>query len=197
MTVTHLGTENIEIKSLTPFPGNAKRGDVALIRESIRRNGQYRPLVVRRVPDGKNLSLVVLAGNHTLRAMAAEGFDKALCTVIDCDDATALRVNLADNRTSDAGSYDDQALIDLLTAAAEADADAGSGGPALYGTGYTDEDLVKLLGQDEAMPDAGDADTEAIQESWALVVRCADEAEQAELLNRFTAEGLDVKALIT
>ena len=196
--ITHLGVEDVPIKDLTPYPGNAKRGDVALIRESLRRNGQYRSLVVRRMPGGTAKAkpvLTVLAGNHTMRAMAAERHTTVRCELVECDDDTARRVNLADNRTSDAGGHDQQALADLLTAAAEAD--AASDGQVLYGTGYTDEDLAKLLGQDEAMPPAGDAAVEAVPGTWALVVDCADEAEQAGLLDRFAAEGLRVRALIT
>ncbi|MFF5422432.1 hypothetical protein ACFY49_40190, partial [Streptomyces misionensis] len=59
---TYLRTANVPLDELTPFPGNAKRGSVDTILESLRRNGQYRGLVVREIPDGP---LIVLAGNHT------------------------------------------------------------------------------------------------------------------------------------
>jgi ParB-like chromosome segregation protein Spo0J len=145
------------IGDLTGYPGNPRRGDVGMILESLAANGQYRPLVVREEEDG---SLVVLAGNHTLQAMAAHGPGPcglvtrvggeeracALChgrewepvaqvAVYSCDDATARRIVLADNRTSDAGDYDEEALATLLS---------GLDGD-LAGTGYTDTDLTDLL----------------------------------------------------
>ncbi|RLU81114.1 hypothetical protein CTZ27_33270 [Streptomyces griseocarneus] len=115
-----------------PFPGNAKRGDVESIRVSLRKNGQYRSLVVREVRHGP---LIVLAGNHTKMALAAEGFSDARCEIVECDDATARRINLADNRTGDLGTYDDGALAEIL---------AGLHGE-FDGSGYSDHDLDSLL----------------------------------------------------
>lgn len=152
-----LRLETRPLGDLTPYPGNARRGDVGMILESLTANGQFRPLVAREEEDGR---LVVLAGNHTMAALAAHGSGPcglvtrhgdeerpcAVChgkpwepaaqvAVYRCDDATARRIVLADNRTSDAGDYDDQALADLL---------AGLDGD-LVGTGYTDTDLADLL----------------------------------------------------
>ena len=69
MPVEQLGTQDLPIASLTYFPGNARRGNLAEIRKSVRRLGQYRSVVVRDTGD----QLVILAGNHTVRAMADEG----------------------------------------------------------------------------------------------------------------------------
>lgn len=161
--------DTVPLGNLRPYPGNARRGDVGMILESLTASGQFRPLVVREQEDG---ALVVLAGNHTLQAMAAHGPGPcglvtrhgdeerpcALChgkewaptaqvAVYECTDDTARRIVLADNRTSDAGAYDDRALADLL---ADMDGD-------FTGTGYTDTDLDDLLQyleeEDEPEPD--------------------------------------------
>jgi DNA modification methylase len=129
--VIYLDTRPVPLDELTPFPGNAKRGDVEAIRASLKRNGQYRSLVVREVPNGP---LIVLAGNHTLQALAAEGHDSARCEIVRCDDATARRINLADNRTAELGAYDDDALAALLK---DLDGDYD-------GTGWNEEDLEAL-----------------------------------------------------
>jgi hypothetical protein len=152
----YLRTATVPLDELTPFPGNAKRGQVGTILESLRRNGQYRGLVVRSVPGG---ALVVLAGNHTMQALATHGAGDcrktvptpdgtapcgvcrndpawlltARCEIVQCDDATARRINLADNRTSEVGTYDFEALAELLT-----DLDD------LTGTGYSDQDLEDI-----------------------------------------------------
>lgn len=131
MSVTWVKTEYVPIDDLTPFPGNARRGDVEKIRESIARLGQYRSLVVR--DTGKDM--VILAGNHTYQALAAEGNEVARCEVIRCDDDEAKRINLADNRMAELGGYDDDALAELLS---------GLDGD-LDGTGYAEDDLNALL----------------------------------------------------
>lgn len=129
---TYQRTANIPLDELTPFPGNAKRGDVDQIRASLRRNGQYRSLVVREIPNGP---LIVLAGNHTMQALAAEGHPTARCEVVLCDDDTARRINLADNRTAELGVYDNDALAELLS---YLDGD-------YEGTGYTEDDVEALI----------------------------------------------------
>lgn len=130
--VTYVRTADIALDELTPFPGNAKRGDVDQIRASLRRNGQYRSLVVREIPDGP---LIVLAGNHTMQALTAEGHATARCEVVLCDEDTARRINLADNRTAELGGYDNDALAELLS---YLDGD-------YEGTGYTDADIDALI----------------------------------------------------
>jgi site-specific DNA-methyltransferase (adenine-specific) len=135
-TATYLHTRDVPLDELSPFPGNAKRGDVEAIRASLRRNGQYRSLVAREIPDGP---LIVLAGNHTLQALAAEGHTSARCEIITCDDSTARRINLADNRTAELGGYDNDALAELLSYL-DGDYD---------GTGYTQADIDALLHLDE------------------------------------------------
>jgi hypothetical protein len=54
----YVATRDIPLGELTKYPGNAKRGDVGKIRESIKRNGQYRALLVRQIDDAQ---LVILA----------------------------------------------------------------------------------------------------------------------------------------
>lgn len=149
MPATWLRTCELPLADLTRFPGNARRGNVEEIRASLRRNGQYRALVVRQCPDGQH---VILAGNHTADALQAEGHADARCEVIGCTDDEARRINLADNRTGelpdpDTGErYDDEALAELLAAL---DGDLEGTGFDVYGL----DDLADALGRDE--PGAG------------------------------------------
>ncbi|HET9893664.1 MAG TPA: ParB N-terminal domain-containing protein [Streptosporangiaceae bacterium] len=129
--VTYVATRDVPVGQLTPFPGNARRGKTDKIRESIRRNGQYRSLVVRQCDDG----LVILAGNHTYEALRAEGHATVRCEVIECDDHTARRINLADNRLSDLATDDADALAGLLSYLDE----------DYEGTGWTDLDVHRLI----------------------------------------------------
>jgi ParB-like chromosome segregation protein Spo0J len=131
MTAQWVETRTVPLSHLTRFPGNARRGDVNAIQESLRRHGQYRALVVRDV-DG---SLVVLAGNHTRDAMIANDDKTARCEILRCTDDEARRINLADNRLAELGGYDDAELAELLQ---------GLDGD-YEGTGWAQEDLDSLV----------------------------------------------------
>ncbi len=117
------------LSELRHYPGNARQGDVNAIRDSLRVNGQFRPLLVQESTG------YVLTGNHTMDGMLAEGWTDADVTVLDVDDDHARRIVLADNRTSDLGTYDDRALVALLR-------DLGED---LEGTGYELDDFDALL----------------------------------------------------
>lgn len=165
---TYVRTVAVALDKLTPFPGNAKRGDVDLILASLRRNGQYRGLVVRETDHGP---LVVLAGNHTAQALSAHGpgpcdyrarvgdedrpcgicqnepWDpSARCEIVTCDDDTARRINLVDNRSAEKGTYDRDALAELLS---YVDDD-------LDGTGYTDADIQLLIAPPPSLEELAD-----------------------------------------
>lgn len=142
---------DIPVAELIPFPGNAKRGDVGMIRESIEEHDQYRALVVRHTPDD---TFVVLAGNHTLQAIKDLKRPTARCEVIACDEMTAKKINLVDNRASDAGTYDDQALADIL---ASLDGD-------FTGTGYPADFLMTVVSVPDGITDSPGA-PETYQES--------------------------------
>lgn len=131
MAVHYQSTRDVPLTDLTRYPGNARRGDVDQIQQSLRRHGQYRSLVVRDV-DGQ---LVILAGNHTFDALRAEGHDTARCELLTCTDDEGRRINLADNRLAELGTYDNDALVELLSYLDEDYA----------GTGYTDEFVDALV----------------------------------------------------
>lgn len=181
-TATYITTRDVPLDELTPFPGNAKRGDVQTIRASLCRNGQYRSLVVREIPNGP---LIVLAGNHTLQALAAEGHATARCEIVVCDDATARRINLADNRSAELGTTDNDALAELLS---YLDGD-------YEGTGYTDDDVAALIIPAQPPTDEDTPPDDPDTPRWGVIVECLDEQQQTELLERLTAEGRRVRAI--
>ncbi|UQA95637.1 hypothetical protein [Streptomyces halobius] len=162
---TYVRTAHLPLDELTPFPGNAKRGNVDTILQSLRRNGQYRSLVVRQITDGP---LIVLAGNHTMQALDAHGSGDcgqtvktsggtkpcgicqndpawepgARCELVTCDEDTARRINIVDNRAADLGTYDFEALSELLGSLEDLD-----------GTGYTPQDVEDITALLAAPPD--------------------------------------------
>ncbi|MFD8509684.1 hypothetical protein ACFV27_00860 [Streptomyces antimycoticus] len=167
----YLRTVLVPIHQLREFPGNAKRGDIPLILDSLRHNGQYRGIVGREVTDDPLLT--VLAGNHTMKALVLHGPGDCghpvkvrgkerpcgVCSndpgwelaarveVVECDDDTARKINLVDNRSSEKGSYDRDALAELLS---YADDDLG-------GTGYTDADVQLLIAPPPSLEELADS----------------------------------------
>lgn len=135
MTTEYIETRMVPLADLEPFPGNARRGNRAKLLESLEANGQYRSLIVRDTGSG----LVVLAGNNTMDALEARGDEQARCEIVRCDDQTALRVNLVDNKANDEATYDDQAraaLLELL------DGELG-------GSGYEEDEVDAIIARFE------------------------------------------------
>lgn len=173
--------ETVKVDSLELYPGNAKRGDVDAIEESLKENDQFAPIVVQKSTG------YVLAGNHTLLAARKAGWETIDVVVVDVDDKRALKINLAANRTADKGSYDVDAraaLLELL----EGD---------YAGTGYSEAEIEKFTHMAESLPEPGDADTEDFEHTWGVIVVCDSEADQIRLLQRFSEEGLSVRSLMT
>ena len=125
-----LGGETVvmPVGCLRLHPRNPRRGNVAAIKRSLARNGQYTPLTAQRS------TRKVLRGNHTLRAARELGWQEIAVYLVDVTDEAALRIVLADNRTSDLATYDLAELAELLVEVGELD-----------GTGYEPADLNALL----------------------------------------------------
>lgn len=146
-----LVVESVRVDELKPFDGNPRVGDVGAISVSLERNGQYRPIVVNRRDN------TILAGNHTWKAARSLGWETIAATYVDVDEEQARRIVLVDNRSNDVASYDEHALVDLLTSVVT---DEGLDG--LLGTGFDGDDLDRLLA-DLDDPDFGDGDREEPQ----------------------------------
>jgi site-specific DNA-methyltransferase (adenine-specific) len=131
----------VPVDSLVPYPGNARKHATPIIVESLRLNGQYRPIVVQR-SSGQ-----VVAGNGTLLAVRELGWSHVAATFTDCDDETARRIVLVDNKANDAAWYDNKALAELLQSVAD-----------LAGTGFTQAELDELLAAELPRPALTDPD---------------------------------------
>jgi site-specific DNA-methyltransferase (adenine-specific) len=125
------------ITELTLLPGNPRRGDIEAVKRSLEAFGQRKPIVVRRSDN------VVIAGNHTLQAAQALGWDEIAVVWVDDDEVTSKAFALADNRTAELGDYDEEALADLIN-------DVGSLNPGLLeSSGWDDKAVQELLNRVE------------------------------------------------
>jgi hypothetical protein len=121
-----------DITELKLHPRNPRKGNVESIRESIEHNGWYGAVLVQKSTG------YIIAGNHRVQAAEAAGMKKIPIMEIDCDDTTAVRILLADNRTNDTATYDDEILADILKGLSEVDG-------SLFGTGYKLEDYDDIM----------------------------------------------------
>lgn len=123
--------EIVDARSVTQHPKNARRGNVAAIRESIAANGFYGALIVQRATRH------ILVGNHRWQAAVEMGFERLPAIFVDVDERAAEKLLLVDNKSSDDAAYSDAALAELLRSYADAD--------DLSGTGYSREDVDAII----------------------------------------------------
>lgn len=119
--------KEVALITLKPYPNNPRKGDINLIAKSLETYGQYKPITINKRTNE------ILAGNHTAQAARKLGWTTIQAVYVDADENTAAKIVLMDNKTSDAGGYDDATLLGLLDGLGDLDA-----------TGYTDKDLKEL-----------------------------------------------------
>lgn len=123
-----LGVYEVLCSALREYPGNPRSSNVEALAESLKVNGQYRPIVVRKE------TREILAGNHTWKAAQSLGWEKLKVTFVEgLNDEQALRIVLADNRYSDLAEYSVPDLTELLDSLTD-----------LRGTGYDKYTQVNL-----------------------------------------------------
>ncbi len=171
--------ELVPLGRLTPHPKNARQGDVGAVYQSIEANGFFGALVVQRSTHH------ILVGNHRFLAARDAKMPEVPVLWVDVDDERALRILLADNKTSDDASYDTQALADLLAHLANT-TEAG-----LVGTGFTGDELDDLI--QDLLPKADKEDKAQAEPEeptrLGVLVLCDDADEQEHVYQRLVDIG--------
>jgi len=109
--------ESVPIATLSQDPANARKHDdknLEAIKASLRRFGQQKPIVV----DSSN---VVRAGNGTLAAAIALGWDSINVVQTDLQGSEATAYAIADNRTAELAEWDESVLAASLSSLADVD----------------------------------------------------------------------------
>jgi ParB-like chromosome segregation protein Spo0J len=162
--------EQVPLGVLKRYPSNPREGDIGAISESLRVLGQYRPIVV----NSRNNQ--ILKGNHTAAAASALGWKEIAVVWVDADEEQAARIVLADNRTADLATYDNDMLVSTI---AKLD--------SLEGSGFDDEDYFELqMGKDSnptkevkskfRIGEYGFSTPESICKQWVSEIIMPDEA---------------------
>lgn len=97
-----------DLTQLEDHPSNPRHGSDTAVATSIDRNGWYGAIIAQRS------SRRILAGHTRRRVLVDAGNTTGPVLWIDCDDDTALRILLADNRTAELAIWNDDELLDAL-----------------------------------------------------------------------------------
>lgn len=126
----------IKLDKIHVDPANVRkhnRKNIDAIKASLQEFGQCKPLVVQQS------IMKILAGNGTYAAMVDLGWTECEIVVVDMSDIKAAAYGIADNRTSELASWDDENLAVLLSKIQENnEIDTAN-------LGFSDTDIAKLL----------------------------------------------------
>ena len=175
--------EMVSVKELLPWVKNPRKNDHAVkkIAESIRRFGFASPIIARR-ENGE-----VIAGHTRLKAAKQLGLQEVPVRYLDISEREAHLLALADNKLGEVSEWDEQELSKMLSEFSLSEADAAGWG-------------LKELGEMAQELDAQEASSRqklGAGLKYSVIIECADEDEQTEMLERFEIEGLKCKPLIT
>jgi ParB-like chromosome segregation protein Spo0J len=160
---------------LKEHPRNPRLGDEEVIEESIDVNGWYGAVVAQES------SGYILAGNHRYRVAKQMGAREIPVIWKDVDDETAIKILLVDNKSADAGTYDEATLEALL-----------DGLDTLDGTGYVLASAQETLESDDESPAEPAAENDGVLDpdeipddeytpEYGVMVVCKSEAHQEDV----------------
>jgi site-specific DNA-methyltransferase (adenine-specific) len=142
-------TQRVKIDTLTLDPANVRRhpaNNLDAIKASLTRFGQQRPVLV-------NDKGIIIAGNGTVMAAKALGWDhiNIVRTALQGSEATAYAI--ADNRTAELAEWDDDALAQQLAALQIEDEELARA------AGFTEKEIAALAEatvevQEDEVPEA-------------------------------------------
>ena len=176
-----MDVKQLKIADLNEDPANVRKHserNIEAIKGSLRAFGQQKPIVV----DGNG---VVVAGNGTLAAARALGWETVAAVRTGLKGAERIAYAIADNRTAELAEWDDDALGKALHAlSADSAIDEAC-------TGFDADEIARKL-----MADTGGASVnEPTDTTYEVVVSCEDESDQQSVYERLTKEGLQCRVL--
>jgi hypothetical protein len=180
---------------LKEHPRNPRRGDEEMIEESIDENGWYGAVTCQKSTG------YILAGNHRFRVARKKGLREIPVIWRDVDDETALKILLVDNKSADAGDYDEALLEELLQGLESLDGTGyvlrsaqetierqgtpvGTGGTSMaakdHGKGVVPEADPPAPGANPASLPPDEIPEDKYEPSFAVIIVCKSERQQEE-----------------
>ncbi len=174
------------VGALVPYASNSRTHtaeQISLIARSIETFGFTNPILV----DGEK---GIIAGHARLQAAQKLGLSQVPTIELSWltpEERQALVI--ADNQLAITGSGWDPEMLRLELG------DLKELGFDLALTGFSDIELGSLI-EGKDLGGGGDAPQQILPESWAVIVECADESEQIDLIRRLESEGRKVRGSI-
>ena len=120
--IAELPQEIMDLMELKQHPKNPNKhpeSQIATLRHLIRTHGYYAVSIT--IQKSTN---TIIKGHGIKEALLDEGYDKALVSVKDCDDAEALAILIADNKIASDSIIDDISLQNAINELSEMDVPA-------------------------------------------------------------------------
>lgn len=136
--------ENVAVETLLPSPNNPRNNDdaVAHVAASIQRFGFQQPIVAKRSGE-------IVAGHTRWRAARKLNIETVPVVWFEGNDLDAVAYQIADNRTHEFASWDDDSLAKLLTTLRDED--------SLAGVGFDEDDVARMIAElDNESKEVGD-----------------------------------------
>jgi len=172
------------VSSIDLDPVNARKhpeANMSALRGSLRTFGQRKPVVVNKRTG------TVEAGNGTLAAARELGWSHVAAVFVDDDPTTAAGFALTDNRSAELAEWAEPELKALLETVSTTDPDLMQ----MLDTLATEQGIVPAVDEQE------EGGAEVIPEKFQILIEFETESKQAEWLEKLTAEGLNVRSLIS
>jgi hypothetical protein len=176
--------EHVAVRAgdLVPHPLNWRRhpqGQRRALEDSLHELGDIRSLLGYRLPDGR----IQLIDGHLRRELDPER--RVTVELVDLTEEEAAKALLTLDPMAGLAETDTQ-MAQTLAAALRTESDSLRG---LWQMVTQDADVARqaLEQEDESPP----------TERFLVLIECADEAQQVELLQRFNAEGLRCRAIVS
>ena len=185
---THPVIVSRKVEDLIPYARNSRThsdAQVAQIAASVREFGWTNPVLV----DGEN---GIIAGHGRILAARKLGMDEVPCIELaGLTDTQRRAYIIADNKLALNGGWDDELLALELGELNAAEFDM-----ALIG--FDAGELSAAMGLDEELDGEAPKIDEGIdyKEKFAIIVDCADEAEQQATFERLDSMGFTCKVLV-
>lgn len=169
-----------KIETLKADPKNARLHDnrnIEAIRKSLEEFGQQKPIVVSE--EGQ-----IIAGNGTFQAAKKLGWKEIAVVRTKLKAEEAIAFAIADNRTAELAKWDLEALTEMYEKLSV---------DARKVTGFTDEEVAKLLG-----PETDASVNDNLDDVEYRVIVTVDGPDgQAELINELEGRGLPCLPLMS
>lgn len=172
----------MRLDEIRPYDRNPRRNceAVEMVARSIEEFGFKVPIVVDA--DG-----TIVAGHTRYKAAKRLGIETVPCVVADdLTDAQVKAFRIADNRSSELATWDDDLLAAELS-------DLGDAGIDMADFGFDTDDGET---REDAARDAADVDVSDIEQTYAISIECASEAEQKETYETLTDMGYTCRVAV-